>query len=145
MSSEILSNLFYRPGGYYHSPHQLQEAASRKGHSIDNDRVAEWLAQQAMWQIYRPAPSYIPRAKFDEDEPNAIHQADLLFLPHDIVPTGRNKRRTYKYALTVGDVASRFKDAAPLTDKTATQVMDALSHLQARLSVAGTPTSRPWK
>ena len=79
MSNEILSNLFYKPEGYYHSPHQLQEAARRKGHSIEKDRVAEWLAKQAMWQIHKPAPSYIPRPKFDEDEPNAIHQADLLF------------------------------------------------------------------
>ena len=73
-----------------------------------------------MWQKYRPAPSYIPRPKFDEDEPNAIHQADLLFSPHDIVPTGRNKQRTYKYALTVVE---------PLTDKTATQVMDSCSQI----------------
>ena len=75
MSSK-LSQIFYRPGGYYHSPHQLQEAARRKRYSIDKDRIVEWLSKQALWQIYRPAPRYIPRPKFDEDEPNAVHQAD---------------------------------------------------------------------
>jgi len=59
----------------------------------------------------------IPRPMFDEDEPNAVHQADLLYLPHD-----RVGRRTYKYALMVVDVASRYKEAEPLTDKTAAEV-----------------------
>ena len=44
--------------------------------------------------------------------PNSVHQADLLFLPHDRLPRGR---KIYKYALTVVDVASRFKAAEPLT------------------------------
>jgi len=46
--------------------------------------------------------------------PNAVHQADLLFLPHDKLPRGR---KVYKYALTVVDVASLFKEAEPLTSK----------------------------
>ena len=115
MSSEILSNLFYRPGGLP-QPTLAAGGSASQGHSIQKDRVAKWLAKQAMWQVYRPGPSYIPRPKFDEDEPNAIHHADLLFSPHDIVPTGRNKQRTYTYPLTVVDVASRFKYAEPLTD-----------------------------
>jgi len=46
--------------------------------------------------------------------PNAVHQADLLFLPHDKLPRGR---KVYKYTLTVVAVASRFKEAEPLTSK----------------------------
>ena len=53
-----------------------------------------------------------------------FYQAELLFLPPDNV-----KHRTYKYALTVVDVASRLKDAEPLTDKTATQTMTAFSQI----------------
>ena len=64
-----------------------------------------------MWQIYLPAPSYIPRPTSDVFVPNEVHQADLLFLPHDRLPRGR---KTYKYALTVVDVASRYKEAEPL-------------------------------
>ncbi|RMX48853.1 hypothetical protein pdam_00013020 [Pocillopora damicornis] len=41
-----------------------------------------------------------------------VHQADLLFLPHNRPPRGK---KVYKYALTVFDVASRFKAAEPFT------------------------------
>jgi len=64
---------------------------------------------------------------FDEDEPNSVHQADLLYLPHD-----RVGRRTYKYALTVVDVASRYKEAEPLTDMTAAEVAAALGRIYKR-------------
>ena len=42
--------------------------------------------------------------------PNAVHQADLLFLPYDTVRHDRG-RKTYKYALTVVYVASCLKEA----------------------------------
>ena len=74
----------------------------------------QWLYKQAIWQIYLPAPRYVPRSKFDVATPNSVHQADLLFLPHDKLPHGR---KIYKYALTVVDVASRYKEAEPLTSK----------------------------
>ena len=59
-------------------------------------------------------------AHFTEDRPNKIHQADLLFLPHD-----RVGRKTYKYALTLVDVASRYKAARPLTSKLVDEVAKA--------------------
>lgn len=76
----------------------------------------KWLIRQALRQIYFPAPKHIARPKFDVPTPNGVHQEDLLFLPHDRVGRGRN-RKTYKYALTVVDVASRFKEAELLTSK----------------------------
>ena len=48
-----------------------------------------------------------------------MHQADLLFLPHDKLP---HWRKVYKYALTVVDVASRYKAAEPLTSKESDEV-----------------------
>ena len=48
-----------------------------------------------------------------------MHQADLLFLPHDKFPRGR---KVCKYALTVVDVASRYKEAEPLTSKNSDEV-----------------------
>ena len=68
---------------------------------------------------------------FDEDSPNAVYQADLLYLPHDRVGVGHSQR-TYKYALTVADVASRYKEAEPLTDKSATEVAAALGRIYKR-------------
>ena len=53
-----------------------------------------------------------------------VHQADLLFLPHHLVG-----RKTYSYALTVVDVASRYKEAEPLTSKTAAEVANCLTRI----------------
>ena len=83
-----------------------------------------------MWQIYLPAPKYIPRPKFDIRIPNEVHQAGLLFLPHDRLP---RCRKTYKYALTVVDVASRYKEAEPLTSKESAEVATAFSKIYKRV------------
>ena len=56
--------------------------------------------------------------------PNEVHHADLLFLAHD-----RVRWKTFRYALTVVDVASRYKEAEPLTSKTAAEVADALARV----------------
>jgi len=66
-----------------------------------------------------------------EDRPNAVHQPDLLYLPHDRVGIGR-KANTFRYALTIVDVASRYKEAEPLTDNSATEVAKALSRVYKR-------------
>jgi hypothetical protein len=54
--------------------------------------------------------------------PNQVHQADLLFLPHDSPGKGR---KLYKYALTVADIASRYKEAEPLSSKESEEVAKA--------------------
>ena len=58
---------------------------------------------------------------------NEVHQADLLFLPHDCV-----RQKPFRYALTVVDVASRYKEAEPLTSKTAAEVTDGLARIYKR-------------
>ena len=85
------------------------------------------LQKQAIWQIYLPAPKYIPRPHWTVDKPNQIHQADLLFLPHD-----RVGRKTYKYALVVVDIASRYKDAEPLTSKESREISEAFTKIYSR-------------
>ena len=65
---------------------------------------------------------YGPRPKFDVSAPNAVHQVDLLFLPHDKLPRGR---RVYKYVLTVVVIASRYKEAEPQTSKDSAEVAKA--------------------
>ena len=67
-------------------------------------------------------------AQSDVSKPNEVHQADLLFLLHDRVGT-------FRYALTLVDVASRYKEAEPLTSKTAAEVADALSRIFRRGSL----------
>ena len=94
---------------------------------VTEQQAKDWLKKQAIWQIYLPAPRHIPRPKFDVAVPNEVHQADLLFLPHD-----RVRRKTFRYALTVVDVASRYKEAEPLTSKTAAKVADGLIRIYKR-------------
>ena len=54
---------------------------------------------------------------------DGVHQADLLFLPHD---------KKYKYALVVVDVATSHMDAEPLKTKDANEVRDALIKIYKR-------------
>ena len=91
---------------------------------ISDDLARAWLRKQAIWQISLPTPRRVPRQKFDVAVPNQVHQADLLFLPHHRVGW-----KTFRYALTVVDVVSRYKEAEPLTSKTAAEVADALSRI----------------
>ena len=56
-----------------------------------------------------------------------IHQADLLFLPHDSVG-----RKCYTYALVVGDITTRYKDAEPLTSKKSSVVAKAFEKIYSR-------------
>ena len=53
-------------------------------------------------------------------KPNDIHQADILYLPHD-----KFKKKPYKYALNIVDVASRYKGSYQLTTKNAKEVPQA--------------------
>ena len=55
----------------------------------------------------------------------------MLFLPHDKVGP-----KTYKYALTLVDVASHYKAAWPLTDKSVAALAVALADIYAE---KGTP------
>jgi hypothetical protein len=125
MGDKALSAIYYRPGGYWRGRGAIKKLASAAKVSEAAARV--WLKKQTTWQIYLPAPRLIPQPKFDEDSPNAVYQADLLYLPHTRV--GRN---TYRYVLIVVDVASRYKEAEALTDKSAAEVAAALRRIYKR-------------
>ena len=122
-----LSKIFYSPQGYWKGLAAVKRLATAA--KVAEDVAKRWLAKQALWQIYLPAPRYIPRPKFDVSLPNAVHQADLLFLPHDKLP---HWRKVYKYALTVVDVASRYKAAEPLTSKEPDEVSKAFQRIYKR-------------
>ena len=66
---------------------------------------------------------YVPRPNASMSlfaKPNDIHQSDLLSLPHD-----KFKKKTYKYALNIVDVASRYKGSYQLTTKNSKEVAQA--------------------
>ena len=115
-----LAKIYYSPRGYWKGISAIKKLA---------EAAKKWLIKQAIWQIYLPAPRHVPRPKFDVPTPNSVHQADLLFLPHDKLPRGR---KIYKYALTVVDIASRYKEAEPLTSKDSAEVAKAFQSIYRR-------------
>ena len=121
-----LEKVYYSPKGYWRGFSAIKRLSAAA--KVSEEEAKSWLKKQAMWQIYLPAPSYIPRPTYDVFVPNEVHQADLLFLPHD-----RRGRKTYKYALTVVDVASRYKEAEPLTTKESAEVAKTFSTIYKRV------------
>ena len=120
-----MEEIYYSPSGYWHGEAAVTKLAQKAG--VSKKEARDFLSKQPIWQIYQPAPQYIPRAKIAETTPNAMHQADIMYLPHDKVG-----RKTYKYALCVVDVASRYKECEPLVDKTAAGTAAAIAKIYAR-------------
>jgi len=128
-ASNNLSQIYYSPRGYWRGLAAVKKLTAA---AYVSEQVArDWLKRQAIWEIYLPAPCHIPRPMFDEERPNAVHQADLLYLPHDRVVIDR-KAKTFRYALTIVVVGSRYKEAEPLADKSAAEVAEALSRVYKR-------------
>ena len=116
-----LSKIYYSAQGYWKGLAAVKKLSTAA--KVSEEVAKKWLIKQALWQIYLPAPRYIPWPKFDVSLSNAVYQADLLFLPHDKLPHGR---KVYKYALTVVDAASCYKASEPLTSKESDEVSKAL-------------------
>ena len=76
-----LAKIYYSPQGYWKGTAAIKKLAEAA--NVPEDAAKKWLIKQALWQIYLPAPRHVPRPKFDVSTPNSVHQADLLFLPHD--------------------------------------------------------------
>ena len=107
-----LAKIYYSPQGCWKGTSAIKKLAEAA--KVPENIAKQCLIRQALWQIYLPAPRYVPCPKFDVATPNSVQQADLLFLPHDKLPRGR---KIYKYALTVVNSTSRYKEAEPLTSK----------------------------
>ena len=121
-----LKRIYYGPQGYWRGAAAIKKLAAAA--RVSEDTAKNWLKKQTIWQVYLPVPKYIPRPSFTVNVPNEVHQADLLFLPHDKV-----RKKTYKYALTVVDVASRYKEAEPITSKDSREVAEAFNRIYKRV------------
>ena len=113
--------IYYSDGGYWRGKIVIKKLAKALGST--KEEAERWLLKQPLYQIYLPAPKYIlrPNASMSlSAKPNDIHQSDLLSLPHD-----KFKKKTYKYALNIVDVASRYKGSYQLTTKNTKEVAQA--------------------
>lgn len=120
--SSLLHKEYYKPGRYFRpskgAPGKLAKLAG-----VTEKEAFEWLMKQPIYQIYLPAPKTINRpndSHSDYLKINSIHEADILYLPHD---------DGYKYVLALVDVATRFKAAYPLKTKTSKEVTKAFKSI----------------
>ena len=87
------------------------------------EEAEKWSLKQPLYQIYSTPPKYVSRPNASLSlfaKPTDIHQSNLLSLPHD-----KFKKKTYKYALNIVDVASSYKGSYQLTTKNAKEVAQA--------------------
>ena len=115
------NQIYYSESGYWRGKSAIQKLAKKAG--TTNEEAEKWLHKQPLYQIYLPPPKYVPRPNVSMSlyaMLNDIHQADILYLPHDKI-----KKKTYKYALNVVDVASRYKGSYQLTTKNSKEVAQA--------------------
>ena len=126
--NSLMRKIYYSPEGYWKGYSAVSKLASKA--EVSESEARDWLERQALWQIFLPPPKYLPRPHWNVSRVNEIHQADLLFLPHDKVG-----RKTFRYALVVIDVASRYKDAEALTSKESQEVAKAFERIYSRPSL----------
>ena len=120
-----MKRVYYSTKGYWKGHAAIQKLSKEAG--VSEADAKKWLEKQALWQIYLPPPEYIPRPRWTVSKPNQVHQADLLFLPHDTL-----RRKTYRYALVVIDVASRYKDAETISTKESSEIVKCFSKIYSR-------------
>ena len=115
------NQIYYSDDGYWRGRSAIQKLAKASGST--KKEAERWLLKQPLYQIYLPAPKCIPRPNASLSlyaKLNDIHQADILYLPHD-----KFKKKTYKYALNIVDVASKYKGSYQLTTKNVKEVAHA--------------------
>ena len=107
--------------GYWRGKSAIQKLFKATGST--KEEAERWLMKQPLYQIHLPAQKYIPRPNASLStfaKPNDIHQADILYLPHD-----QYLKIVYKYALNIVGVVSRYKGAYQLATKNSKEVTDA--------------------
>ena len=112
---------YYSDDGYWRGKSTIQKSA--KALASTKEEAEIWLLKQTLCQVYLPPPKYVPKPNSSMSlfaKPNDIHQSDLLSLPHD-----KFKKKVYKYALNIMDVASRYKGSYQLTTKNSKEVAQA--------------------
>ena len=116
-----VKQIYYSDDGYWRGKSAIQKLSRASGST--KEEAEKWLMKQPLYQIYLPLPQCIPKPNASMSlfaKPNDIHQADILCLPHD-----KFKKKPYKYALNIMDVASRYKGSYRLATKNSKKVAQA--------------------
>ena len=73
------SQIYYSDDGYWRGKSAIQRLARASGST--KEEAEKWLLKQPLYQIYLPAPKYIPRPNASMSlfaKPNDIHQSNSL-------------------------------------------------------------------
>ena len=84
----------------------MMDNGEQKASGSTKEGAEKWPLRQPLYQIYLPLPKYIHRPTASTSlhaKPNDIHQADTFYL------FLKYKKKIYKHALNIVDVASRYK------------------------------------
>ena len=120
-----LRKLYYHPSGYHRTSKKLHKACQLAGHNFTLSEVHNWLERQALHQMHKSRPKYIPYASFISiTVPNEVHMSDTTPMPHD-----KYKGHIFKYRFVVKDVASRYRRSLALTSKMAINTAEAFKIL----------------
>ena len=124
-TSLSLSKIYYSPGGYWKGYSAFSKLADAAG--VSENEAKEWLKKQALCRfIYRLRDIFRDPTGLLTNQMKFIRQI-CFFLAHDTV-----RRKTFKYALVVIDVAWRYKDAEPLTSKESSEVAKSFEKMYSR-------------
>ena len=69
--SKAISRIYYSTKGNWNWFSAVLKLASTA--KVSEEEARKWLEKQALWQIYLPAPKYIPRPHWEVSKPNMIH------------------------------------------------------------------------
>ena len=122
-----LSKVYCSPLGFWKGLSGIKKLAETAKGSEEKARL--WLIKEVLWQTFLSAPHYITRLGSDVSLPNSVQQADLLFLPHAKLSCGP---KVYKYALTVINIDSHYKEAQPLTLRDSAEAAKAFQSIYKR-------------
>ena len=56
----IFHKLYYQPKGYYQSAEKMRDACTKIGYNFTLAEIEDWLNKQAIYQILKPLPKFIP-------------------------------------------------------------------------------------
>src|SRR5271170_5561154 len=108
--ASALRMIYYQPLGYQRTEKKLLVASENDGYDFSLADVHDWLERQAIYQIHKPQPKYIPRTSFSSiTTPNEVYQVDILYMFYD-----RVGRVTYLFYLNIVNIASRYKVSIPI-------------------------------
>ncbi|CAB5303378.1 unnamed protein product [Rhizophagus irregularis] len=107
--TSTLCRIFYQPSGYQRTAKKLYETSQNAGYDFTLDEVQDWLERQAVYQVHKPHPRFIPCVSFSSIQvPNEVHQADILYMPYDKVYDDTTCPLTWP-KLLITDRGSEFK------------------------------------